>query len=381
MKRQSLFIALSAAFIAAGCATSYKNVADHQVVKTLGSMPRDMKTGALLIDTRPAATHFDVGHIPSSINIPAAEFDKYASRLPSDKAREIIFYGLGDDANQAATKAEALGYTNVKVYPDGIAGWEANGGILSVSTKFMTPYVLIDSRPERPFAQGHIPGAINISDSKFEKMTDLLPKDKTTPLIFYCGGYICDLSEKSAKKAKALGYTNVRKYTEGYPAYAAATGRPAPVAAAPAPTAATTTAPVAAMGQAMQAVSNAMTSVAKTATGVVIEAGKEKGSISVPSFERILKENPSQIAIIDVRDAKDVKGGTFPGAINIPINEIEKKLEALPKDKPVVFVCSSGARSGEAYDTVMTLGSGIKAYFLDAEATFTPDNKYTIKGR
>jgi len=375
MKRNSLFIALSVAFLSTGCATSYKNVADHSQVKTFGSMPRDMKTGALLIDTRPAATHYDVGHIPSAINIPAAEFDKFANRLPSDKAREIIFYGLGDDANQAATKAEALGHKNVKVYPEGIAGWEANGGIMSVSTKFMTPYVLIDSRPERPFAQGHIPGAINISDSKFEKMTDLLPKDKTTPLIFYCGGYICDLSEKSAKKAKALGYTNVRKYTDGYPAYVAATGGPKPLAAAPA------AAPAAAVGQAIQAMSSAMASAAGAATGLIIEAGKEKGSISTASFERILKENPSQIAIIDVRDAKDVKTGTFPGAINIPINEIEKKLGELPKDKPVVFVCSTGARSGEAYDTVTTLGSGIKAYFLDAEATFTPDNKYTIKGR
>lgn len=118
-----------------------------------------------------------------------------------------------------------------------------------------------------------------------------------------------------------------------------------------------------------------------SAADIAIEPGKDKGSISVPSFERILKENPSQIVVIDVRDEKDVKKGTFPGAINIPINELEKKMAELPKDKPVVFTCSTGARSGEAYDTVSTLGSGIKAYFLDADVTFTADNKYTIKGR
>jgi rhodanese-related sulfurtransferase len=117
-----------------------------------------------------------------------------------------------------------------------------------------------------------------------------------------------------------------------------------------------------------------------SAADIAIEQGKEKGSISVASFERILKENPAQIVVIDVRDEKDVKKGTFPGAINIPIGDLEKKLGDLPKDKPVVFTCSTGARSGEAYDTVMTLGGGVKAYFLDADITFK-DGGYSIKGR
>lgn len=117
-----------------------------------------------------------------------------------------------------------------------------------------------------------------------------------------------------------------------------------------------------------------------SAADIAIEPGKEKGSISVPSFERILKENPAQIVIIDVRDEKDVKRGTFPGAINIPVGDIEKKLGELPKDKPIVFTCSTGARSGEAYDTVKMLDGGVTAYFLDADVTFS-DGKYSIKPR
>lgn len=120
---------------------------------------------------------------------------------------------------------------------------------------------------------------------------------------------------------------------------------------------------------------------AALAQTVAIEAGKEKGSISTPSFERILKESPSQVTIIDVRDDRDVKRGTFPGAINIPVGDIEKKIGELPKDKPIVFVCSTGARSGEAYDTVKMLGGkDITAYFLDADVTFK-DGGYQIKGR
>ena len=49
--------------------------------------------------------------------------------------------------------------------------------------------MIIDSRPYKPkYANGHIPTAVSIPDSQFDKMTDQLPKDKDTLLIFYCGG-------------------------------------------------------------------------------------------------------------------------------------------------------------------------------------------------
>lgn len=117
------------------------------------------------------------------------------------------------------------------------------------------------------------------------------------------------------------------------------------------------------------------------AADIAIEPGKEKGSISIPSFERIIKENPSQILVVDVRDAREFKVGTIPGAINIPVGDVEKKMGGLPKDKPIVFVCPTGARSGEAYDTVMMLDGGVKAYFLDADITFSGGDKYSIKAR
>lgn len=48
---------------------------------------------------------------------------------------------------------------------------------------------LIDSRPKvKKFDQGHIPGAINIPFSQWDKMTNLLPQDKKALIIFYCEG-------------------------------------------------------------------------------------------------------------------------------------------------------------------------------------------------
>ena len=49
--------------------------------------------------------------------------------------------------------------------------------------------LIIDSRPYKPkYANGHIPTAVNIPGSQFDKMTDQLPQDKNTLLIFYCQG-------------------------------------------------------------------------------------------------------------------------------------------------------------------------------------------------
>lgn len=67
-----------------------------------------------------------------------------------------------------------------------------------VDVAFVQPYatvpqpkgvMLIDSRPYKPkYVEGHIPGAVSIPDSQFEKMTDQLPEDKNTLLVFYCEG-------------------------------------------------------------------------------------------------------------------------------------------------------------------------------------------------
>ena len=49
--------------------------------------------------------------------------------------------------------------------------------------------MIIDSRPYKPkYVNGHIPTAVNIPGSQFDKHKGELPEDKNTLLIFYCGG-------------------------------------------------------------------------------------------------------------------------------------------------------------------------------------------------
>lgn len=329
----------------------YKTLVDFDFMRQNVSIPP--KKGVMIIDSRPAARQYDPGHIPGAVNIPDSQFDKQLAKLPSDKSTLLLFYCGGLDcmlSHTSAMKAEKLGYTNIKVYPAGMPEWKAKGAQVSVSAAHIkkliadkATFVLIDARPKRVADKGMIPGALNISDTEFDKNIGKLPADKATPLIYYCGGLDCVLSDNSAEKARKLGYTNVLTYPPGYPEWEKLHGAATAAAAAP-----------------------------------VLAAGKEKGSVSVASFEKIWKENPASAMLVDVRDAKEFAAGTIAGAVNLPINELEKKIGTLPTDKPVVFICGTGARSGEAYDMVQLMRPEVKASFIDADIKFDGNGAYRM---
>jgi hypothetical protein len=51
-------------------------------------------------------------------------------------------------------------------------------------------YVLLDSRPEEMYNQGHIPTAVAMPFPAFDKLVDkVLPKDKEITQIYYCAGF------------------------------------------------------------------------------------------------------------------------------------------------------------------------------------------------
>ena len=49
--------------------------------------------------------------------------------------------------------------------------------------------MIIDARPKRAkYDKGHIPMAVSIPNTQFDKMVDTLPKDKNALLVYYCEG-------------------------------------------------------------------------------------------------------------------------------------------------------------------------------------------------
>jgi len=80
-------------------------------------------------------------------------------------------------------------------------------------------YFLFDSRPMPRFQEGAIPTAINLPFPAFDKQISKLPQDKKALIVFYCSGPTCNMSPGSAAKAEKLGYTNIRVYQDGMPAW------------------------------------------------------------------------------------------------------------------------------------------------------------------
>lgn len=63
--------------------------------------------------------------------------------------------------------------------------------------------------------------------------------------------------------------------------------------------------------------------------------------------------------IVDVRTAEEFSAGSYAGAVNIPVQELEERLaEVGPRDRPVVLYCASGVRSERA--RLILLSAGFK---------------------
>jgi rhodanese-related sulfurtransferase len=61
-------------------------------------------------------------------------------------------------------------------------------------------------------------------------------------------------------------------------------------------------------------------------------------------------EHSLELQIVDVRDEDEYTGvlGHIPGATLIPLAHLHERLDALRKERPIVTVCRSGARSAQA---------------------------------
>lgn len=78
---------------------------------------------------------FEKGRIPGSIDY-AANKEQLASLLPADKSALIVAYCGNENCSayrNAAIAAEKLGYTNIKHYSPGLAGWKKSGAPMDKS--------------------------------------------------------------------------------------------------------------------------------------------------------------------------------------------------------------------------------------------------------
>jgi phage shock protein E len=72
--------------------------------------------------------------------------------------------------------------------------------------------------------------------------------------------------------------------------------------------------------------------------------------------QQFTAEAPHQL--IDVRTAEEFASGHIPGALNIPVQELEQRLGEVASDQPVVLYCRSGNRSAQAAQILGDAGYG-----------------------
>ena len=85
--------------------------------------------GCVPVDANGTGTRKKMGVVPGAVLL--SDSEAFAlGELPADKSKELVFYCANTRcgaSHEAAHRALTAGYTNVKVMPEGIAGWVKAG--------------------------------------------------------------------------------------------------------------------------------------------------------------------------------------------------------------------------------------------------------------
>ncbi|MCT7594313.1 rhodanese-like domain-containing protein [Aliarcobacter butzleri] len=342
---------------------------DYEYVKKSIGLGNRSSASSILIDARPALK-YQKGTIPSSYNIPDTNFDEYykaISDIPKDK--ELIVFCGGYSCEKSPIVAQKLkekGHKNVKIYSAGEPEWSTKN-YLEVDTIVTKAYqennsaLLVDARPFAKYLQETIIGAISVPDTDFEKLLGRFPINKDEKILIFCSGFNCEKSNIVANKLYALGYKNVVVYAGGLPAWKEAGLK-------------TTSFSKASKDE------NAQTSIKKdefSKNG--LKLGKDQGSVDGEWLKALILENkvPEYIQIVNILNEQEFKNGHIKGSINIEAGKLSAKelYEKLPKNKTIVFHCTAGSRSLEAW---MKLNSNkydmSEIYYFDANITCKGNN-------
>jgi len=306
-----------------------------------------------LFDSRPLP-RFQEGSIPTAVNLPFPAFDKLAEKLlPPYKKTLIIFYCAGPACNMSpgsAAKAQKLGYTNLKVYKDGMPGWlEKNYGV--ISTQFLKdawidkdiPHVLLDVRTAKEAGKGFIKGAVAFPAKQAAKLVKQLDVKKTAPVI------VCD--QKGGKDAAAVALTLVKA---GFKKVLVLSG-----------------------GFEAWQVAKFDVASGNLAAKASYEPKPRPGEINLDEFKKYAAELPANVMIIDVRNTDEGNAGMLKTAKLIPAEEIKDRTAEISRDKLVVTHCSTGVRAEMVYHALKELGyTNVK--FVNARIDFEKKGTYKI---
>ena len=77
------------------------------------------------------------------------------------------------------------------------------------------------------------------------------------------------------------------------------------------------------------------------------------------------------VTFVDVRRMDEYVEGHVEGALFIPVDDILSRIEELPEDKKLMFICAAGVRSGLACEMASAMGIEAERLFNIEEGTST----------
>jgi rhodanese-related sulfurtransferase len=77
------------------------------------------------------------------------------------------------------------------------------------------------------------------------------------------------------------------------------------------------------------------------------------------------------VAFIDVRRPDEYAEGHVKGAIYIPVDDVLARIDELPDDKKLLFICAQGVRSGLACEMAAAMGIDSERLFNIEDGTPT----------
>ena len=90
-------------------------------------------------------------------------------------------------------------------------------------------------------------------------------------------------------------------------------------------------------------------------TGVASPTGGLASTVSVAEAAAL---RDAGAFVLDVREPDEWAAGHIPGAMLIPLGELQSRASEVPADRSIVVVCRSGNRSAQGRDILLNAGYG-----------------------
>lgn len=84
--------------------------------------------------------------------------------------------------------------------------------------------------------------------------------------------------------------------------------------------------------------------------------GNNANSLNAAEYKRQYVLTNTRHRLVDVRSPQEYAYGHVTGAVNIPVQELQQRLNELPRDLPIMLYCRSGSRSGMALQLLQAAG-------------------------